>query len=99
MDHEDIVKSEGKNVGVESRNVGVESRNVGVETNSVGVNQDKSHFILQILHEHPQTTAKELATLLHTTTRTAERILRQLKQCGKIKREGSDRFGHWVILE
>ncbi len=90
---------ESRSVGLESQNVGLESQNVGLETNSVGVNQGKSHFILQILRDHPQTTAKELATLLHTTTRTAERILRQLKQCGKIKREDGKRFGHWVILE
>ena len=78
--------------------VGVASSNVGVERNDVGVGQDKYSVILSILREKPHTTAKELATQLHTTTRTTERILRQLKQCGRIKREGSDRYGHWVIL-
>ena len=83
----------------EKRDIEVKSENVGVEDKNVGVKQDKNGVILHILHDNPHTTAKELAIKLHTTTRTAERILRQLKQSGKIKREGSDRFGHWIILE
>ena len=69
---------------------------VHVETGNVGV-EDKT-AILCIIGDNPHITAKELAIKLHITARTAERIFRQLKQNGKIKREGSDRYGHWIII-
>ncbi|MBR5077909.1 MAG: putative DNA binding domain-containing protein [Victivallales bacterium] len=89
---------EGKSVGVEGKSVGVEGKSVGVESKNVVLPQDRIG-ILQMIQENPHITAKELATKLHTTTRTAERIFRQLKQSGKIRREGSDRYGHWIVLE
>ena len=89
---------ESKNVGVESKNVGVESKYVGVENKNVVLPHDRI-VILQMILENPHITAKELATKLHTTTRTAERIFRQLKQSGKIRREGSDCYGHWIVIE
>ena len=87
---------ETDDVGVESGDVGVEQENVGVEANDVGVEDNTA--ILCIIRDNPHITTKELATKLHITTRSAERIFRQLKQSGKIRREGSDRHGHWVII-
>jgi predicted HTH transcriptional regulator len=43
--------------------------------------------------------AKELATLLNKTTRTIERHLKALRELGQIKRVGSDKAGHWEIIE
>ena len=54
-------------------------QNVGVEPSDVGGEKDNFIIVLQLLQEKPHTTAKELAIKLHTTTRTAERLLRQLK--------------------
>ena len=79
--------------------VGLERRDVGLETCNVGIGQCKEKVVLHVLSENPQATARDLAIRLHTTTRTAERILRGLKQSGKIRRESGKRYGHWVIIE
>ena len=78
-------------VGVEGDIVGLEAPNVGLE--------EEGNAILKIIQENPHITAKELATRLHITTRTAERIFHQLKSCEKIRREGGKRFGHWVVMK
>lgn len=67
-------------------------KNVGDEGSSFAV-------VLQLLKGNPLITAKELATKLHTATRTAERILRQLKQYGRIRRSGNTRTGYWIVEE
>ena len=90
---------EQQNVGLEADNVGLEQQNVGLEQQNVGLGQCKEEVVLHILRENPQATARDLAIRLHTTTRTAERILRGLKQIGKIRRESGKRYGHWVVLE
>ena len=87
------------NVGLETGNVGLETGDVGLETGDVTKKEDKNRIILRIIRETPHITTNELASKLHTTTRTAERILRHLKQIGKIKREAGKRFGYWVVLE
>jgi len=43
--------------------------------------------------------AKELATLLNKTTRTVERHIKELREQGRLKRIGSDKAGHWVVIE
>ena len=76
----------------------VNAVNVGLESHDVGLEQNKA-VILSLIQENPRATAKELATKLHITTRTEERIFQQLKLIGKIKREGGKRYGHWIILK
>ena len=93
----DSQESQVKNVGVGPSNVGVGPSNAGVGPSNVGGEKDNFTIVFQLLQEKSHTTAKELAIKLHTTTRTAERLLRQLKQRGKIRCEGSDRYGHWVV--
>ena len=93
---------EGENVGLETTNVGLgvglEAENVGLDGRNVGLKEGES-LIVKIIQENPHITAKELATRLHTTTRTAERIFHQLKSCEKIRREGGKRFGYWVVIK
>ena len=83
-------------VALENSGVGVNGDGVGVNGDGVGVNRDRS-CILRMIQENPHITAKELASRLHMTTRNAERIFRQLKQCGVIRREGSGKNGQWII--
>ncbi len=76
-------------------------KNVGDvgDVGDVGVEGSSFTVVLQLLKGNPRITAKELATQLHTATRTAERILRQLKQCERIRRSGNTRTGYWIVEE
>ena len=55
--------------------------------------------ILDHLQLSPELSAKELAALLHKTSRTIQRNINTLKEKGVLQREGSDRSGKWIILK
>lgn len=55
--------------------------------------------ILKHLQISPELSAKELAGLLHKTSRTIQRNINSLKEKGFLQREGSDRSGRWIILK
>lgn len=65
----------------------------------VGVNVGVCGRILEWLARQPHLSARELATLLNKTTRTVERHLKTLRQQGRLKRVGSDKAGHWEVIE
>ncbi|MCX7025276.1 MAG: Fic family protein [Spirochaetes bacterium] len=66
---------------------------------NVGVNVGVNEKILDFLKREPGLSANELATLLNKTTRTLERHLKALREQGRLKRVGSDKAGHWEIME
>ena len=55
--------------------------------------------ILALLAKEPQLSAKEVASLLNKTTRTIERHLKALREQDRIQHVGSDKAGHWQIIE
>ena len=63
-------------------------------TDSVGV-KDK---ILDYIANYPQMTIPQLAQFLKVSTRTIERHIKELREEGKIRREGSDKTGYWRIV-
>jgi Fic family protein len=69
----------------------------------VGVNIDAnvgvSHQILALLSQSPKLTAKGMGSLLNKTPRTIERHLKALREQGLIQRIGSDKSGHWFIIQ
>lgn len=65
----------------------------------VGDNRCRESVILGLLSGDSGISAKEISLRLHVSTRTVERILRQLKQSGKIDRVGSARSGQWIVKE
>ena len=96
--------AELENVGVEPESVGVESENVGVELKSVGVESDvklskRQSDLVEILSRDGKVTAKHLSEVLLVTLRTVERDLSYLQKNGFIVREGSDRYGAWLVLK
>ena len=85
---------EVSNVGV---NVGL---NVGVKDGiNDGLKARVTDQILALLTQEPRLSAKELASLLNKTTRTIERNLKALREQGRLQRVGSDKAGHWEIIE
>ena len=54
---------------------------------------------LNILRQKPDITAKALSELMGISSRKVSRIIKNLKESGKITRIGSDRKGYWQINE
>lgn len=65
----------------------------------VGVNVGVTDQILALLRQAPRLSAREVATLLNKTPRTIERHLKALREQGRIKHIGSDKAGHWEVIE
>ena len=93
-----------KNDGVEIENVGIKSENEGVELKNDGVeikiklNKTQSN-LLEILSRNGVFSAKDLTEMLSVSLSTVERNLSFLQKNGFIKREGSDRYGKWIVLK
>lgn len=55
--------------------------------------------ILNIIKTNPYMTANKMSGDLNMSTRKISRIVKRLKESGKIERVGSDRKGYWKINE
>jgi len=91
-----IANSLYKYIDVAARTVVDVGVNVGAR---VGVKVGVTAQILALLTKQPQLSAREIASLLNKTTRTIERHLKALREQGQILRVGSDKVGHWQIIE
>lgn len=54
--------------------------------------------ILIILQNNPTVTIQSLATKVGVTTRTVERNIKLLQEYGRLRREGSTKAGHWLVI-
>ena len=55
--------------------------------------------ILQLLHDQPEASIVEMRRRIGLSERTIKRRLAELKQQGRLRRIGSDRKGHWEVME
>jgi len=58
-----------------------------------------SEKILTIPAASPDATIAELARKTGITTRSIERNLQALLSCGRLKRIGPDKGGHWEVIQ
>lgn len=56
-------------------------------------------IILSLLRNHPQYTAKKLADDIGITEKAIEKHLAKLKAEGRIKRDGPDKGGSWIVMD
>ena len=56
-------------------------------------------IILSLLRNHPQYTAKKLADDIGITEKAIEKHLAKLKADGRIKRDGPDKGGSWIVMD
>ena len=76
------------------------AKNNNVADNVVDNVVDKRHKkILSLLKENNKLSAQELSVHLKVSSRTIQRDLDKLKVNGKIERVGSEKNGHWKIIE
>lgn len=55
--------------------------------------------VIRLMRLTPTVTMNILANILHVTPRTISRDIDLLRANGKLKREGDDRSGRWVVIE
>jgi predicted HTH transcriptional regulator len=60
---------------------------------------ESEQLVLTILRTRGSAPARELADKTGLSERQIKRILTQLRKSGIIEREGSTRYGRWVVLE
>ncbi|MBN2663707.1 MAG: DeoR family transcriptional regulator [Bacteroidales bacterium] len=61
--------------------------------------ENRLEKIINLIKENNQISANQIAKIFSITERTAQRDLDKLKNQNKIKRIGSDKGGHWQIIE
>ena len=66
---------------------------------NVGLDVGLEKKILAIMENDPSATMGAISEKLNVTKRTVERIVKKLREQGKIERVGGKRYGHWVIHE
>lgn len=59
---------------------------------------DRQQHILNLIKEYPTITAKQMSERLSVTQRTIERDIAILKKKNRLKRNGNDYNGEWIIL-
>ena len=55
--------------------------------------------ILMVVRANPKTTAQKMALVLGVSDKTVKRYLKTLREQGRLMRVGSDRAGHWEVIE
>jgi Fic family protein len=61
-----------------------------------GINPEK---IIALLFENPNYNLDDLATKMNVTRRAIEKHVKQLREAGFIKHVGSNKTGHWEIID
>ncbi|WP_423222707.1 winged helix-turn-helix transcriptional regulator [Candidatus Amarolinea aalborgensis] len=58
-----------------------------------------SDKILILLRANPKATAQKLAQVVGVNDKTIKRHLKTLREQGRLERVGSDKTGHWEVIE
>ena len=60
---------------------------------------ERQQNILKLIKESPSITAKQMSEILSVSQRTIERDIATLRKKDKLKRDGSDNDGVWIIYK
>lgn len=66
--------------------------------NEIGDDNSEMMKVLGLLEENDSITAKQMSEQMDISTRKVSRLIKALKESGKIIRVGSDRKGYWKII-
>lgn len=81
-------------------NYGTNDANSDANDADFGANSKKNKkLLIDNIKKRPTITQNELAEILSLSRRTVQRIIKELMNENKIKRVGSNRTGHWEIIE
>lgn len=68
-------------------------------TSSVHRPDGNEKAIIQAIQENPKITQKNICAKTGISLRTVKRTMSELQKSGKLRREGTNRSGLWVIIE
>ena len=80
----------------------------GSETNEKSSETDKksseskqksSERIIELMRNNPTITTVEIAMSLDVSSRSVEKQIRKLREKGRLKRDGSDFRGQWIVID
>ena len=91
--------TENGTVSQESGPEPTESDTVNSESGTEDRIEAQNRRILQLLHDQPEASIVEMRRRIGLSERTIKRRLAELKQQGRLRRIGSDRKGHWEVME
>ena len=60
---------------------------------------DNEKQLLELLQDNPKLSATKAAKQVGLSSRQVERIIKRLKDSGKLVRHGSDRGGYWEVVK
>ena len=90
------VNVDGTNLGTNGTNLGTNGTNLNLSDIEQVQLSDVELKIISLIERNPTITQKEYSEI---PLRTIKRIFSDLQVKGKIKREGSNRKGKWIILK
>lgn len=68
-----------------------------------GINETKNEtnetMAMRLIHENPAITQKEMKEKMGVSLVTIKRLMADLQKSGKVKRQGSNRSGMWMIVD
>lgn len=94
-----IANSLYKYIDVATRTVEDSTTNVPVNVPANVPVNDLTNKVLTLVRAQPKVTAQKMALILGVTDKTIKRHLKVLREQGRIQRVGSDKAGHWEIME
>jgi len=87
-------------LGVNSNMLGVNEDTLGVNSNKLGVKLSKNKIlILKLIKQNQKITISMLSNAIGITTTAIENNIKSLKKDNFLKRVGSDKTGHWEVIE
>jgi ATP-dependent DNA helicase RecG len=70
-----------------------------VKISSEKGSEKSSEKILRFMKQNPLVSAAEMAEMLSLTSRAVEKQIAQLKKQGRVKRDGADKGGRWLVIK
>lgn len=88
----------GQNYSLKNRDMHVQFIDtVNVESDTV--NDTVNDTVFNLIKQKPMITSTEISLQLKISLSTTKRRIKELKEVGRIERIGSDKTGHWKIIE
>ncbi len=70
-----------------------------IRGDNTGGKEDISNIVIELMKETPSITAVKLSEKTNVSTRQISRVVKALRESGRIVREGSTRSGYWKIID
>lgn len=77
----------------------VKAENVPVNAPVNAPVNNTENTVLEIINNNPSITYDDIASIIKRDRKTVQRAINKLKKLGLIERIGSDKTGHWKIIE